>query len=128
MQTNKKSRSQETEESSASVNNEEETFKVGDFVRSTYEDNVDYEAEILSINENGNALIRYIGYENEQRVKVEDLVASWGIEAREEQKLLAEADKPAEEERNHQEELHNFILNKSSGVHSKLPIPPMVSY
>lgn len=127
MQTNKKI-SGDTEESGASVNHEDDTFKVGDFVRATYEDNVDYEAEILSINENGNALIRYIGYGNEQRVKVEDLVASWGIEAREEQKLLAEADKPAEEERNHHEELHNFILNKSSGVHSKLPIPPMVSY
>lgn len=127
METNKKNKSEDTEESSASLKTEDESFKVGDFVRSTFEDNVDYEAEILSINENGTALIRYIGYGNEQRVKLEDLVASWGVEAREEQKLLAEADKPAEEDRNHQEELHNFILNKSSGVHGKLPIPPMVS-
>jgi len=127
METNKKNKSEDTEESSTSLKTEDETFKVGDFVRSTYEDNVDYEAEIVSINENGTALIRYIGYGNEQRVKLDDLVASWGIEAREEQKLLAEADKPVEEDRNHQEELHNFILNKSSGVHGKLPIPPMVS-
>ncbi|CAG9808931.1 unnamed protein product [Chironomus riparius] len=125
MKTNKKNNPEEIEESSTSIINDEKSFKVGDFVRSTYEDNVDYEAEILSINENGTALIRYIGYGNEQKVKKEDLVASWGFEAREEQKLLAEADKPVEEDRNHQEELHNFILNKSSGVHSKLPIPPM---
>lgn len=130
MKTNKKSKSEKSEEqteSSVTVSNDEQPFKVGDYVRCTYEDGIDYEAEILTINENGTSLIRYIGYGNEQRVKVDELVASWGIEAREEQKLLAEADNPTEENREHQEELHSFIMNKSSGVHSKLPVPPMVS-
>jgi survival motor neuron protein len=125
MKTNKKTSSNDT------AAKEEEPFNVGDFVRCTFEDGVDYEAEILSINENGRAMIKYVGYDNEQRVNLEDLVQSWGIEAREEQKLLAEADKPQnsnddEELDNHQEELHNFVLNKSHRVHGKLPIPPMV--
>jgi survival motor neuron protein len=123
MKTNSKRKSSENSESSSSSLNPVENFKAGDFVRSTFEDGVDYEAEILSINENGNALIRYIGYGNEERVKLEDLVASWGLEAREEQKLLAEADNPTNE---HQEGLHQFVLNKTSGMSGKLPIPPMV--
>lgn len=132
MATNKKSTDTRKEseelktESSTSVPNEDEPFRTGDFVRCTFEDGIDYEAEILSINENGTALIRYIGYGNEQRVKVDELVASWGIEAREEQKLLAEADNPTDENMEQQEELHSFIMNKSPGVHGKLPIPPMV--
>lgn len=125
MKTNTKRRKSENSESSSS--NPAEDFKVGDFVRSTYEDGVDYEAEILSINENGNALIRYIGYGNEERVKIEDLIASWGLEAREEQKLLAEADNPTNPNEEDQEGFHQFVLNKTSGMNGKLPIPPMVS-
>lgn len=125
MKTNSKRRKSENSESSSSSNPVEE-FKVGDFVRSTYEDGVDYEAEILSINENGNALIRYIGYGNEERVKLEDLVASWGLEAREEQKILAEADNPTNTNEPDHEGLHQFVLNKSNGIAANLPIPPMV--
>jgi uncharacterized Zn finger protein len=126
MKTNTKLNSISSESSISAATNEE--FKVNDFVRCTFEDGVDYEAEILSINENGTATLRYIGYDNIQRAKVEDLVASWGPEAREEQKLLAEADNPSpnEEERVEQEQLHNFVINKSKGIHSKLPVPPMV--
>lgn len=107
----------------------EDVFKVGDFVRSTFtEDGVDYEAEILSVNESGSCLIRYIGYGNEERVNMEDLVASWGPEAREEQKILAEADREgsAETEDEHKEQLHNFVLNKSQVSRNSLPVPPMV--
>ena len=124
MKTNSKRRKSDNSESeTSSSSNAAEEFKVGDFVRSTYEDGVDYEAEILSINESGNAIIKYIGYNNEERVKLEDLVASWGLEAREEQKILAEADNTAEKD---QEDLHQFVLNKSSGLSGKLPMPPMV--
>lgn len=119
----KNSKSSESEESSSS--NAEE-FKVGDFVRSTYEDGVDYEAEILSISENGTAFIKYIGYGNEERVKVEDLVASWGLKAREEQKLLAEADNPSNLNEEDQEELHKFVNNQARVINEKLPTPPMV--
>lgn len=129
MKTNSKRRKSENSESgtSSSSSNQNEEFKVGDFVRSTYEDGVDYEAEIISINENRKALIRYIGYGNEERVNLEDLVVSWGLEAREEQKLLAEADNPTPENEGHHEGLHQFVLNKTSGINEKLPVPPMVS-
>lgn len=128
MKTNKK-QNNEPEEEKESKNPEE--FKVGDFVRSTFhDDGIDYEAEILSINENGTALIKYIGYGNQQNVKVEDLISSWGTEARDEQKLLAaEADQEnqtGEEEKNNLDEFHNFIVNKSASMRDKLPIPPMV--
>jgi hypothetical protein len=94
MKAKSKKKSSDDSRSSNSV----EILKVGDFVRHTFEDDgVEYEAEILSINESGNALIRYIGYGNEERVKLEDLVASWGFEEREKQKLLAEADNPTNE-------------------------------
>lgn len=57
----------------------ESKFKVGDFVRSTFsEDGVDYEAEITTLSDNGTCCIRYLGYGNEEKVKVEDLVESWG--------------------------------------------------
>lgn len=128
MKTNtKRQTSEEESESSSSNPVVAEDFKVGDFVRSTYEDGVDYEAEILTISENGMALIKYIGYGNEQRVKLDDLVASWGLEAREEQKLLAEADNPSNPLEEDQEGLHQFVINKTSVMNRKLPIPPMVN-
>jgi survival motor neuron protein len=124
----KRQKSDNSESESSSSVLVETNFKVGDFVRSTFEDGVDYEAEIISINESGMALIRYFGYGNEERVKLEDLIASWGLEAREEQKLLAEADKPSNPIDEDQEELHQFVLNKTSSINGKLPIPPMVTY
>lgn len=106
-----------------------ERFKVGEFVRSTFaEDGVDYEAELLSVNENDTCLIRYIGYGNEERVKMEELIASWGTEAREEQRILAEADQQGSSNKeDHQEQLHQFVMNKTQGFRNTLPIPPMVS-
>lgn len=127
MKTNKKLKPEdETSESNESVIEE---FKVGDFVRSTFaDDGVDYEAEVLTVNENGTCLIRYIGYANEERVKMEELVPSWGVEAREEQKLLSEADQQVSgADGGCQEELHKFVLDKTQGFNNSLPIPPMVS-
>lgn len=124
------SQTTETGNDSSSSGSSEEEFKVGDFVRSTFtEDGVDYEAQILSINENDTCLIKYLGYGNEDRVKMEDLVSSWGPEAREEQKILAEADQAGacETVEEHQEELHQFVLNKTEITLNSLPVPPMVS-
>ncbi|CAO1440521.1 unnamed protein product [Diamesa tonsa] len=124
MATNKKKVSSEESEES-----EESDFVVGDHVRSTYEDGVDYEAEIISIDEDGMCFIRFIGYENEDTVKLEDLIASWGEEAREEQKILAEADQTpsSEQEDDHAAEFHKFVVNKSHRNFSSnsLPVPPM---
>lgn len=128
MKTNSKPVDDEEVSVSGSSESVAEVFKAGDFVRSTFtEDGVDYEAEVLSVNENGTCLIRFIGYGNEERVKMENLVASWGFEAREEQKILAEADQQDTSEMDdHQEQLHQFVVNKSQDFRASLPIPPMV--
>lgn len=61
------------------------TFKVGDFCRATYrEDGIDYEAVVVSI-KSDRCLIKFLGYGNEQYVKMADLLASWGEEFRTEQ-------------------------------------------
>lgn len=129
MKTNKKQTEEEEEEESSESSGAGEIFKVGDFVRSTFaDDGVDYEAEILKINENDTCLIKYLGYGNEERVKMENLVASWGSTAREEQKILAEVDQQGSSDReDSQEELHQYVVNKSQGFQNSLPIPPMVS-
>lgn len=130
MKTNKKQKSEE-EESSDSSEASAEVFAAGDFVRSTFaDDGVDYEAEVLSVNENDTCLIRYIGYGNEERVKMENLVASWGPEAREEQRILAEADQQGscDTSDDHQEGLLSFVANKTQAFQNSLPIPPMVSF
>ncbi|XP_023309124.2 survival motor neuron protein [Lucilia cuprina] len=58
-------------------------YKVGDYVRATYEDGIDYEAKILSIDRaSGSCLLKYIGYENEQNIELENLIPSWGKKAR----------------------------------------------
>lgn len=134
MKTNKQKSDEEeveavSESAGSSSHDEELKVVVGDFVRSTFgDDGVDYEAEVMSVNENGTCLIRYIGYGNEERIKMENLVASWGPEARHEQALLAEADQQVSSDKDdNQEELHKFVLNKSQGFRNSLPIPPMVS-
>ncbi|XP_053695861.1 survival motor neuron protein [Sabethes cyaneus] len=64
---------------------EKAVFKPGEYYRATYDDGVDYEIKILAVKE-GDALIRYIGYNNEQTVPVENLVPSWGRKARRKQR------------------------------------------
>ncbi|XP_073820093.1 survival motor neuron [Musca autumnalis] len=54
-------------------------YKVGDYVRATYEDGIDYEAKIMSIDKEAETcLLKYIGYDNLQEVALCDLIASWG--------------------------------------------------
>lgn len=67
---------------SVEVNTKNE-YKVGDYVRATYEDGIDYEAKILAIDRNGGTcLLKYIGYENEQKILLDNLIPSWGKKAR----------------------------------------------
>jgi hypothetical protein len=132
MKTNKKT-SDEVESMESGSTQSTMTFKEGDFVRSTFsEDGVDYEAEILKINENETCCVRYLGYGNEERVKLEDLIESWGPEAREEQITTAEAN--AQNTTNHDRTiescgLNQFVLNSSKFINnSSIPVPPMVNF
>ncbi|XP_055541797.1 survival motor neuron protein [Wyeomyia smithii] len=72
-------------EKGSSEIDEKAVFKPGEYYRATYDDGVDYEIKILAVKE-GEALIRYIGYNNEQTVPVENLVPSWGRKARRKQR------------------------------------------
>lgn len=73
-------------EKGAAENDIKPQYKVADYCRATYDDGVDYEAKILAMNKEGDALIRFVGYNNEQTVSVEDLVPSWGRKARRKQR------------------------------------------
>ncbi|EDW68603.1 survival motor neuron protein [Drosophila virilis] len=81
----------------------ERVFKVGEFVRATYTDGLDYEATVVSIDKNaGTCVLRYVGYENEQEVLLADLLPTWGNKARREQILYAkrsEAEEGQQEQR-----------------------------
>uniref|UniRef100_A0A2M4BTR1 Putative mrna splicing protein smn survival motor neuron n=1 Tax=Anopheles marajoara TaxID=58244 RepID=A0A2M4BTR1_9DIPT len=66
-----------------------ETFEIGDYVRATYDDGIDYEAKIIGFGTHGDCLIRYVGYNNEQTVLLEELVPSWGRKARRQQRAEA---------------------------------------
>ncbi|EAA13589.4 AGAP004011-PA [Anopheles gambiae str. PEST] len=64
-------------------------FEIGDYVRATYDDGVDYEAKIIGFGSHGDCLIRYVGYNNEQTVLLEELLPSWGRKARRQQRVEA---------------------------------------
>lgn len=69
-------------------------FKLGDFVRATYDaDGIDYEAQILSVGDNDECLIKFIGYDNEQNVYLDNLMPSWGLAER--KKQISEAEELA---------------------------------
>lgn len=104
-------------------------FNVGSLVRSTFED-VDYEAEIMKLEEDGSCLIKYFGYENEEIVQIKDLVESWGEEARQNQICQAKIDQEAEDSEGIEQQfsnLHQYVQNKSKKFHSNssFPHPPM---
>lgn len=82
--------------SSSTTQDKRTDFKVGDFVRSTFEDGVDYEARIMKIDlKSGDAHIKYVGYNNEETVNLSMLLPTWGKKQRKLQKLAAQADKKA---------------------------------
>lgn len=92
-------------------------YHVGDYCRATYDDGVDYEAKILAVDKSGDALIRYVGYNNEQTVAIEDLVPSWGRKARRKQREDA-AELAAEEDPNRMEMSDDEVklTNKASKI------------
>lgn len=105
-------------------------YKVGDYVRATYNsDNIDYEAQVVSINEDiGECVVKFIGYDNEQTVRLVDLVDSWGEEEQQKQELEAAADveesNDDSEDYNYPQEVYrNYDLHKST--FPMPPIPPM---
>ena len=119
------------------MNTDDETdqsrsYEVGDYVRATYDaDNIDYEAQIISIDEeNDECVVKFIGYDNEQTVRLVDLVDSWGEEEQQKQQLNAEAAADVDEtvddadDSNYPNELYrNGVL--ASGSLPTPPIPPM---
>lgn len=73
-----------------SPNDAMENYALGDYVRATYDDDgVDYEAQIISFEDNGYCLVKFLGYGNEQLIKNDELLPSWGLAAR--KKQMAEA-------------------------------------
>ncbi|XP_055305847.1 survival motor neuron protein [Sitodiplosis mosellana] len=103
------------------------TYKVGDYVRATYDvDNIDYEAQIISIDEeNDECVVKFIGYDNEQSVRLVDLVDSWGEEEQQKQELEAAADV---EESVGDSEDYNYPkeVYRNDDLHnSPLPMPPI---
>lgn len=103
------------------------TFKVGDFVRATYnEDNVDYEAQIISIDEsNETCVVKFIGYDNEQTVRVVDLVDSWGAEEQQKQEMEAAVDAEESNDDNEDSLYPREIYRNNNLLQNSLPAPPM---
>lgn len=86
--------------SSSTSQEKDKEFRIGDFCRSTYEDGIDYEAQIISKDQLTNKfLIKYIGYNNEELVTSADLLPSWGKKHRKQQKVAAELERAVPEAR-----------------------------
>lgn len=100
-------------------------YKVGDYVRATYHsDNIDYEAQVVSINEDiGECVIKFIGYDNEQTVRLVDLVDSWGEEEQQKQELEAAAD--VEESNDDSEDYPQEVYRNDDLQKSPFPMPPI---
>lgn len=100
----------------------DKSYKVGDFVRATYDvDGIDYEAEIISIGDsNDSCMVKFIGYNNEQSVQLADLIDSWGEDER--NKQLDEADTDDTEIPNDEVTSNT---NQASTFPSMRPMPPM---
>lgn len=99
--------------------------KVGEYVRATYEDGVDYEAKIISIDENaGTCLLKYIGYENEQEVALSELIASWGKKSRRLQFAKAKLDADTDQINAGASSSKTSKKNKTAVNLSTIPPPP----
>lgn len=128
-ETNKKPKSSDWKPITSNVEDNESNIgehKIGDFVRATYDvDGVDYEAEIIAIDvKDESCLIRFIGYQNEQFVKMADLVDSWGTDEQVKQRIEATESQYDDED---DIEDSNVLFQKQnySAGSANLPIPPM---
>lgn len=96
-------------------------------MRATYqEDNIDYEAQIISIDDSqSTCVVKFIGYDNEQTVRLMDLVDSWGVE--EQQKQGTEAAADADESNDDIEDSFypQEIYRNENLIQNSLPTPPM---
>lgn len=103
-------------------------YSVSDFVRATYEDGLDYEAKIVSIDsDNGNCVVRFIGYDNEETVDLSDLLPSWGKKVRKNQMRMAAKDVAKGVTSNKQTFPVNLPSNASVPIPMLPPIPPMLN-
>lgn len=133
--TNKKTSSPQSQPSNMSTDDIESeqtatTYKVGDYVRATYsEDNIDYEAHIISIDDtNGTCVVKFIGYDNEQRVRLIDLVDSWGDDEQQKQAIEAAAVDADNDESNetNEDNIYPKEIYRNHGLQqSSLPTPPI---
>lgn len=110
-QTDKGSVSESTDndnDSESKCSESGKTYRVGHHIRAKYEvDGVDYEAKVLEVHDNGDCLIQYIGYNNQQIVPMGDLLPSWGRKARRRQiKQAAEEVSIMDCDDDGEEELH----------------------
>lgn len=100
--------------------------KIGDYVRATYEDGLDYEAKIISIDsEHENCVVRFIGYENEETIELNDLLPSWGKNVRKKQMRSAAKDLTGDSKSTLN--FPNNSLPNSVPVPLLPPIPPMLN-
>lgn len=113
-----------------SVSKQSQGYKVGDYVRATYEDGLDYEAKIVSIDlENENCVVRFIGYDNEETVDLNDLLSSWGKNVRKKQMRMAAKDLTgrADNKRNLPTNFPNGCGPSSVPIPMLPPVPPMLN-
>ena len=132
-QTNKAEAESTDNETAVQSQESDEEYKVGDFVRATYEeDGIDYEAKIVSIEENGDFRLRFIGYENEQQVHSDDLLPTWGPKARKQQKSDAGREtngtesqwQPVEDTQRLKEVCNGASYFDAAGMNPMIPPPP----
>lgn len=105
-------------------------YKIGDYVRATYEDGLDYEAKIISIDaEKENCVVRFIGYDNEETVDLNNLLSSWGKNVRKKQMRTAANDLAGgtENKRNAPMSFPNCSVPDSVPIPLLPPIPPMLN-
>lgn len=119
----------QSSDTSANDDASEETnqFKVGDIVRATYDvDHIDYEARIISIDEeSGDCIIRFIGYENEQTVRLVDLVNTWGEQEQQKQEFEAAATAETDSSNVDSDDTYPRELYRNNDLQTSLPVPPL---
>lgn len=115
-------------------------YKIGDYVRATYEDGLDYEAKIISIDwDKENCVVQFVGYGNEETIVLNDLVPSWGKKARKTQLRTAvkylrgaiDTKRSVSGNRSAKSGMHsinfNNLRNSSVPIPPPPPMPPMLT-
>merc|ERR1712071_200070 len=91
----------------------EKKWKTGDYVTTTYsEDGITYEAVIESINNASTCIVKYIGYDNKEKVLLKDLQPSNGPQSR---KIQIEASREFSSD-----EMECEVSDEASGQNQKV--------